>query len=201
MASNGWKRALHFLGLVEDYEDDYADLPPQDPMAGQPPMGAEPPAAPRPEPTNVRRIGGAGEEEPAMAGAPAPPPGQPAAPSPVQPSGTVNVLGGPSQAPEEQSGAGPRMADHVHVTSPTAFNDVEEVGENFRDSVPVLMNLQGASETVAKRLLDFASGLIYGLDGRIERTGDRMFLLTPADVEITAAEMSRLQDRGLMSRS
>ena len=57
----------------------------------------------------------------------------------------------------------------------------------------------GASETVAKRLLDFASGLIYGLDGRIERKGDRIFLLTPADVEISAGELSRLQDRGLTS--
>lgn len=197
MASNGWKRAMHFLGLVEDYEDDYADLPTGEPMGG-PPLPGDMPAAPRPEPSNVRRIPAAGEEEMAMAGAPAPVGAGPAAtPAPVAPTGTVNVLGGPSEAPPEP--VGPRVADHVHVTSPTTFNDVEDVGANFRDDVPVLMNLQGASETVAKRLLDFASGLIYGLDGSIERTGERIFLLTPSDVEVSGEETARLRERGLVS--
>lgn len=192
MAQTGWKRAMHFLGLVEDYDDDYADLPAPDGMSGG--MAQEPPAPPRAEPSNVRRIPGAGEAapRPEFSAGPA------ATPSPVQPTGTVNVLN-PSRGSEPAPSSGPSTADHVHVTSPTAFNDVEEVGENFRDKVPVLMNLQGASESVAKRLLDFASGLIYGLDGSIERTGDRMFLLTPADVEISAGELSRLRDRGLMS--
>ena len=80
-----------------------------------------------------------------------------------------------------------------------SIDDVEDVGANFRDDVPVLMNLQGASETVAKRLLDFASGLIYGLDGSIERTGERIFLLTPSDVEVSGEETARLRERGLVS--
>lgn len=200
MASNGWKRAMHFLGLVEDYEDDYADLPVSEPATvgseSEPPPAArhQPPPAARPEPSNVRRIPTATESGNGGSSS-----GPASVPASVQPTGTVNVLGSGGQAGQKPKPAGPRVADHVHVTSPSAFNDVEEVGENFRDAVPVLMNLQGASETVAKRLLDFASGLIYGLDGRIDRTGDRIFLLTPTDVEISPGEVSRLQDRGLIS--
>ena len=194
MASNGWKRTLHFLGLVEDYEDEYAEVGVGDPMG--PPMAAEPPAAPRPEPSNVRRIPTAGSMDETM-GAPK---GPASSPAPVAPSGTVNVLGAPkADPPAPARPAGPRVVDRVHVTSPTAFNDVEEVGERFRDGTPVLMNLQGASEPVAKRLLDFASGLIYGLDGAISRTGDRIFLLTPADITVADGEMDRLRDRGLVS--
>ena len=186
MASNGWKRTLQFLGLVEEYEDEYADVGPESAGSTQ---NAEPPAAPRPEPSNVRRIPTAGAHEEPPAPQPAPRPA-------VQPTGTVNVIGRPSAEP--QAAAGPQIVDRVHVTSPSAFNDVEEVGERFRDGTPVLMNLQGASEGTAKRVLDFASGLIFGLDGTIERTGDRIFLLTPVDVDIAATEMDRLRDRGLV---
>jgi cell division inhibitor SepF len=187
MVSNGWKRTLQFLGLVEEYEDEYAEVG-VGPDSGTG-LGAEPPAAPRPEPSNVRRIPTAGAHEEPRANQPAPRPA-------VQPTGTVNVIGGPSAEPARTSG--PRIVDQVHVTSPSAFNDVEEVGERFRDGTPVLMNLQGASEGTAKRVLDFASGLIFGLDGSIQRTGDRIFLLTPADVDIAATEMDRLRDRGLV---
>jgi cell division inhibitor SepF len=89
----------------------------------------------------------------------------------------------------------------VHLTDPTTFNDVEEVGENFRKGIPVIMNLAGASESVAKRLLDFASGLIFGLDGRIERVGDRVFLLTPAGVEVSTEERRRLTERGFFNQA
>jgi cell division inhibitor SepF len=188
MASDFFRRAGQFLGLVEDYEDEYADLAPTTDAAGSSGSGADAPAAPRPEPSNVRRI---------------PPAGGPtdetlvSRPAAVPPTGTVNVIGAP--APEPAAPSGPSVADRVHVTSPTAFNDVEEVGERFRAGDPVLMNLQGASEGVAKRILDFASGLIFGLDGAIDRTGDRIFLLTPAGVDIAPAEVQRLRDRGLLS--
>lgn len=89
----------------------------------------------------------------------------------------------------------------VHLTEPSTFNDVEEVGENFRNGVPVIMNLAGASENVAKRLLDFASGLIFGLDGRIERVGDRVFLLTPSGVDVSTEERRRLTERGFFNQA
>jgi cell division inhibitor SepF len=63
------------------------------------------------------------------------------------------------------------------------------------------MNLAGAGEPVAKRLLDFASGLIYGLDGRIERVGDRVFLLTPKNVDVSTEERRRLSERGFFNQA
>lgn len=89
----------------------------------------------------------------------------------------------------------------VHLTSPSTFNDVEEVGARFRSGVPVIMDLANASETVAKRVLDFASGLIYGLEGRIERVGDRVFLLTPMGVEVSTEERRKLSERGFFNQA
>ena len=101
--------------------------------------------------------------------------------------------------PEPAGNVRPVPSSKVHVTNPTTFNDVEEVGVNFRNGVPTIMNLAGASETVAKRLLDFASGLIFGLDGRIERVGDRVFLLTPVGVDVSTEERRRLSERGFFN--
>ena len=89
----------------------------------------------------------------------------------------------------------------VHLTAPSTFNDVEEIGARFRVGVPVIMDLAGASETVAKRVLDFASGLIYGLEGRIERVGDRVFLLTPLGVEVSTEERRKLSERGFFNQA
>jgi cell division inhibitor SepF len=89
----------------------------------------------------------------------------------------------------------------VHYTAPMTFNDVEEVGDRFRNGIPVILNLASASETVAKRVLDFASGLIYGLDGRIERVGDRVFLLTPQGVEFSTEERRKLSERGFFNQA
>lgn len=197
--ASGWKRALHFLGLIEDYDEEYAEVGAPDAL---PPVLSEPPAAPRPEPSNVRRLSSGGDAA-GPQGFEAPPDPSPtpmsgmSAPGGPAASRTVNVISGGGSMDQASSG-GARTADTVHVTSPTAFNDVEEVGSRFRDGVPVLMNLQAASENTAKRLLDFASGLIYGLDGRIERTGDRIFLLTPAGVTVSGEERDRLADRGLL---
>ena len=168
-----WKKTLSFLGLVEEYDDEYADLPEDEPVVRQ----HEPP--PRHEQSNVRRIA-------------------PASPRVVE----------PAPPPRDERGAyddhGDRRrvgAGQVHLTDPTTFNDVEEVGEKFRQGIPVIMNLAGASESVAKRMLDFASGLIFGLDGRIERVGDRVFLLTPAGVDVSSEERRRLGERGFFNQA
>jgi cell division inhibitor SepF len=89
----------------------------------------------------------------------------------------------------------------VHVTNPTTFNEVEEVGERFRGGVPVIVNLAGAPEGVAKRVLDFASGLVYGLEGQIERVGDRVFLLSPAGLEVSTEEREKLSERGFFNQA
>lgn len=175
-----WRKTLAYLGLVEDYEDEYADLPeepamrPQRPAPGQgmAPMAPEPP---RPEPSNVRRISPA-RPEPQYAPAPQ---------QQFQQSSSVNTI----------------SSGKVHITEPSTFNDIEEVGDRFRNGIPVIMNLAGASEGVAKRLLDFASGLIYGLEGRIERVGDRVFLLTPRGVEVSTEERRKLTERGFFNQA
>jgi cell division inhibitor SepF len=109
--------------------------------------------------------------------------------------------GRPAALREEPRSRQPVGAPQVHVTNPTTFNDVEEVGERFRGGIPVIMNLAGASESVAKRMLDFASGLIFGLDGRIERVGDRVFLLTPAGLDVSTEERRRLSERGFFNQA
>lgn len=158
-----WRRLGTWLGVVEEYDDEYLDLPEED---EEPPRSRGATAAPvRSEPSNVRRISPSREAhrgEPPIAAVP---------------------------------------TAKVHLTDPTTFNDVEEVGDRFRNGIPVIMNLAGASESVAKRLLDFASGLIYGLDGRIERVGDRVFLLTPLGVDVSSEERRRLSERGFFNQA
>ena len=87
-----------------------------------------------------------------------------------------------------------------HVLSPTSFNDVQEVADKFKSSQPVIVNLQGADRDLSRRLIDFASGLCYGLGGQMQRVADQVYLLTPANVEVSAEERRRLQERGLHDR-
>lgn len=119
-----------------------------------------------------------------------------------EPSNVRRIAPSRAEPPSRQAVAvRPVSSGTVHVTDPTTFNEVEEVGDRFRNGVPVIMNLAGASEAVAKRLLDFASGLIFGLDGRIERVGDRVFLLTPMGVEVSTEERRKLTERGFFNQA
>ena len=88
----------------------------------------------------------------------------------------------------------------VHFIEPTGFNDAEEIGEKFKADIPVIVNLQGMEGETAKRLIDFAAGLTFGLDGRIQKVADKVFLLTPRNVEVTAEERRRLQERGFFNQ-
>ena len=89
----------------------------------------------------------------------------------------------------------------VHLIEPSGFNDAEEIGEKFKADIPVIVNLQGMESETAKRLIDFAAGLTYGLDGRIQRVADKVFLLTPRNVEVSAEERRRLQERGFFNQA
>lgn len=91
--------------------------------------------------------------------------------------------------------AGP-SAVKPHIVVPESFNDAQQVGDWFRKRQPVILNLQGLDRDLARRLLDFASGVAYGLAGRVEKVAAQVYLLTPADVEIPADERDRLRDRG-----
>jgi cell division inhibitor SepF len=89
----------------------------------------------------------------------------------------------------------------VHLIEPSGFNDAEEIGEKFKADIPVIVNLQAMEAETAKRLIDFAAGLTFGLDGRIQRVADKVFLLTPRNVEVSAEERRRLQERGFFNQA
>jgi cell division inhibitor SepF len=85
------------------------------------------------------------------------------------------------------------------VVSPSSFNDAQEVADKFKINVPVILNLQGVERDLARRIIDFASGLCYGLGGQMERVANQVYLLTPSDVEVSPEERRRLRERGYES--
>ena len=84
----------------------------------------------------------------------------------------------------------------VHLVVPRSFNDAQQIADKFKESIPVILNLQSSDQDLSKRLIDFASGLTYALDGGMQRVADKVFLLTPRNVEVSAEERARLLERG-----
>ncbi len=84
----------------------------------------------------------------------------------------------------------------VHLVVPRSFNDAQQIADKFKDAIPVILNLQSSDQDLSKRLIDFASGLTYALDGGMQRVADKVFLLTPRNVEVSAEERARLLERG-----
>ena len=88
----------------------------------------------------------------------------------------------------------------VHIIEPKNFNDCQQIADKFKSNVPVIINLQLSDADLSKRLIDFASGLTYGLDGGMQKIADRVFLLTPSNVEVSAEERRRLQEKGFFNQ-
>ncbi len=84
----------------------------------------------------------------------------------------------------------------VHLVLPRSFNDAQQIADKFKHSIPVILNLQNADTELSKRLIDFASGLTYALDGGMQRVADKVFLLTPRNVEVSAEQRAQLLERG-----
>jgi cell division inhibitor SepF len=89
----------------------------------------------------------------------------------------------------------------VHLVIPRNFNDAQQVADQFKRSVPVILNLQTADHELSKRMIDFCSGLTYALDGGMQRIAEKMFLLTPRNVDVSAEEKARLIDKGFFNQS
>jgi cell division inhibitor SepF len=89
----------------------------------------------------------------------------------------------------------------VHFVAPRSFNDVQDVADKFKQSIPVILNLQGTDTDLSKRLIDFSSGLTYALDGGMDRIADKVFLLTPRNVEVSSEERARLVEKGFFNQS
>jgi len=84
----------------------------------------------------------------------------------------------------------------VHLVVPRSFNDAQQIADKFKEGTPVILNLQGSDADLSKRLIDFGSGLTYALEGGMQRVADKVFLLTPRNVEVSAEERAKLLERG-----
>jgi cell division inhibitor SepF len=93
-----------------------------------------------------------------------------------------------------------RPSGSIHRAEPRRFNEARELGDRFKDGVPVIMNLQETEDAIARRLVDFASGLVFAQDGKIELVANRVYLLTPANVEVSAEERERLKEGGFYNQ-
>lgn len=94
-----------------------------------------------------------------------------------------------------------RPFDRIITIHPRTYNEAKQIGESFRESTPVIMNLSDMDDSDAKRLVDFAAGLVFGLRGTIERVTNKVFLLSPADVTVTAEDKARLAESGFFNQS
>jgi len=94
------------------------------------------------------------------------------------------------------------VTPRFHLVHPTSFNDAQEVGDKFREGFSVIMNLQAADRELGRRLVDFASGLAYGLGGSMQPVAENVFLVTPAGVQVSAEERRRLlEERGFFNQA
>ena len=108
--------------------------------------------------------------------------------TPIRANGSHALVPAPTpHGPARGSDAELRRITTVH---PRSYNDARKIGEAFRDGTPVIMNLSDMDDADAKRLVDFSAGLIFGLHGAIERVTNKVFLLSPAHVEVTAEEQA-----------
>jgi cell division inhibitor SepF len=98
--------------------------------------------------------------------------------------------------PQSRPGSG----SSIHRAEPKRFNEARELGDRYKSGVPVIMNLQETEDLIARRLVDFASGLVFGLGGKIELVANRVYLLTPHDMEVSAEERERLREGGFYNQ-
>lgn len=116
--------------------------------------------------------------------------------------GGVRVIGGqsaPAEPPQERGVVRPLPTSaKPSVVSPSGFNDVQQVADRFKRDQPVIVNLQGVDRDLSRRLIDFASGLCYGLEGDMERVADQVFLLTPRGAEVSDDDRRRIREGDLV---
>ncbi len=202
--SNFMKNARSWLGLGQDpYYDDYADPPlddewddavdDDDDVLDVAPAPATTRPRPAAQPQSQQRRSPAGAT---VRSVPAP------SSEPDDGDGGVRVIASaPGGGSSDDSGRGvvrplPSVA-RPHVVSPKGFNDVQEVADTFKRNQPVILNMQGVDRDLSRRLIDFGSGLCYGLEGNMERVTDQVFLLTPHGAQVSDDDRRRIREGGL----
>ncbi|CAB4875867.1 MAG: DUF552 domain-containing protein [Actinobacteria bacterium] len=94
-----------------------------------------------------------------------------------------------------------RSDQRVHFVAPKSFNDAQDVGDRLRDGVPVIINLQDADPALSMRVIDFASGLTYALGGGMQKIADKVFVVTPENVEFSAEQRAEMIEKGFFNQS
>mgnify|MGYP005846849605 CR=1 FL=1 len=94
-------------------------------------------------------------------------------------------------------GARDQKKVRVSIEEPHEFEEVQRIGDDFKESIPVIINLQNTNPDLSKRIIDFCSGLTYALEGSIKKVADRVFLITPKNTIVTSSEKEMLKERGL----
>jgi cell division inhibitor SepF len=194
----------------DGYDDEYAtgyvdDVEPADvPAAREPealpvrreraarPMGLAP-AGPTAGPSRVGPV-------PVSGGAGAGPGGGVTGSGPVGATAAKLAVREPVLAVAEPAPAAPQPY-RITTLHPRTYNEARTIGERFRDGLPVIMNLTEMDDADAKRLVDFAAGLSFGLRGSIERVTAKVFLLSPQNVDVTAEDKARIREGGFFNQS
>ncbi len=177
--SDTWHKALVYFGLAEEEEPRYESVPEPEPESEMEDRYRERP--------NVRRLQRRRRDEFDDIFADD---------SPREARNETRVL-----RSVEGSGNGSGGDLQVHLVVPKSFNDAQQIADQFKDSIPVILNLQGIDADLSKRLIDFSSGLTYALDGGMQRIADKVFLLTPRNVDVSAEERARLIEKGFFNQS
>lgn len=184
-----WRNAMRYLGLAPDDEFEEYEPEPERPTAPPPRAAGTVQSLPRQPITAVPQPGSrahASSYEETRAAAQ--PPMASVRPLPVQ-----NHENAMTTAPQVVRPRPNPAYARPNVVMPKSFADAQEVGDRFKGNQPVIMNLQGLDRDLTRRLIDFASGLCYGLAGHMERVAKDVFLLTPADVQVPDEEKRRLR--------
>jgi cell division inhibitor SepF len=170
--AGAFRRVMVYLGLVDDDYEEYE--PYEDPQPVAPVRQVRTSYAPEPMEgmtAGVRTI----------------------APREPDPTSGVSIQTRPAVVRPVQ----PTQAAKVHVVAPSSFNDAKEIGDRLKENQPVILNLQNVDPDLRRRMMDFTSGAAYVLGAHLEKVGDRVLLVTPTNVEVSADEKRRLQERGL----
>ncbi len=199
-----WRKAMVYLGLGDDAEYDDYDAGPADEhdRSGGRERGYQPPPR-QPQTSNVSTVSSSQPsatyaDEPSALGAVRPIGSLSGDPREVRVGQTVNPsgLGTPRPRPQVVRPIAVTPNAKPYVVVPSSFNQAQEVADKYKNGQPVIMNLQDADRELSRRLIDFSSGLCYGLGGQMERLANQVYLLTPTNVEVSAEERRRLHERG-----
>lgn len=108
----------------------------------------------------------------------------------------------PARRPSSTSAVAPvSELNRITTIHPRTYNEAKTIGECFRDSTPVIMNLTDMEDADAKRLVDFSAGLVFGLHGTLERVTNKVFLLSPVNVTVTAEDKARMAEGSFFNQS